>query len=67
MMPGLGEHAGFIIAAYAITAVVVLGLVLWVYGDVSARKRELRELEAQGVTRRSAARRRKPETRAVPE
>jgi len=66
-MFGLGEHAGFIIAAYAITGVVVLGLIVWVYGDVSARKRELRELEAQGITRRSAARRRKAQAEAVPE
>ena len=66
-MLGLGEHAGFIVAAYAITGVVVLGLILWAYGDVSARKRELRELEAQGVTRRSAARRRGAHPEAVPE
>lgn len=66
-MFGLGEHAGFIVAAYAVTAVVVLALLAWVYGDVSARKRELRELEAQGVTRRSAARRHKAPVRAVPE
>lgn len=57
-MSGLGEHAGFILAAYAATGVVLAGLIGWVYGDVRARKRELRELEARGVTRRSAARRR---------
>jgi heme exporter protein D len=49
----LGNHAGFIIAAYAAGIVVVAGLIVWVVTDYAAQKRLLAELEKQGVTRRS--------------
>jgi len=49
----LGPHANFIIAAYAIAAVVIVGLIAWVELDNRALRRRLKELEAQGVSRRS--------------
>ena len=51
----LGPHAAFIIAAWAAGLVVVAGLVAWVVIDFRAQKRVLGDLEAHGVTRRSAA------------
>jgi heme exporter protein D len=51
----LGPHAVFIIAAYAATILVVGGLIAWVMVDFRAQKRVLGDLEAHGVTRRSAA------------
>jgi heme exporter protein D len=50
----LGPHALFIIAAYAAAVAVVAGLVVWVVLDFRAQKRMLGDLEAQGMTRRSA-------------
>jgi heme exporter protein D len=49
----LGPHADFIVAAYAITVVVVALLIGWVVLDHSAQKRSLGDLEERGVTRRS--------------
>ena len=51
----LGPHAGFIVAAYVATAVVIAGLVAWVMLDYRAQRRALAELEARGVRRRSGA------------
>ncbi len=51
----LGPHAAFIIAAYAAAILVIGGLVAWVWLDFRAQKRVLGDLEAHGVTRRSAA------------
>jgi heme exporter protein D len=53
----LGPHAGFIIAAYAAVIVVLFALVFWVMADARRQSRLLAELEAEGVTRRSAKRR----------
>jgi len=50
----LGPHAAFIIAAYAAAIAVVAGLIAWVVLDLRAQKRVLGDLEAHGVTRRSA-------------
>ncbi|TMJ03021.1 MAG: heme exporter protein CcmD [Alphaproteobacteria bacterium] len=49
----LGPHAAFIIAAYVMAAVVVLGLIAWVIADYDAQQRVLADLEQRGVTRRS--------------
>jgi len=49
----LGSHADFIVAAYAVAAVVVAALIAWVALDHRAQKRSLERLEARGVTRRS--------------
>jgi heme exporter protein D len=51
----LGPHAFFIIAAYAVTAVIVAGLVLNGLLDHRAQRRALAELEARGLRRRSDA------------
>ena len=49
----MSAHALFVTAAYAITAVVLAGLIGWILLDQRARKRELAVLEAAGVRRRS--------------
>lgn len=49
----LGTHAAFIVAAYITGLVVVIGLIVWVAADYAAQKRLIRDLEQQGVTRRS--------------
>lgn len=49
----MNAHALYVTAAYAITAVTLAGLVGWVLLDQRARKRELAELEAAGIRRRS--------------
>jgi heme exporter protein D len=51
----LGPYAVFILAAYTAAVLVVGGLIAWVVLDFRAQKRVLGELEAHGVTRRSAA------------
>jgi heme exporter protein D len=49
----LGPHASFIIAAYAVTAVVVVALIAWIIADYTAQRRILDELDTRGVRRRS--------------
>jgi heme exporter protein D len=49
----LGPHADFIVAAYAIAALVLLLMIGWVVLDHRAQKLKLAKLETQGVTRRS--------------
>ena len=49
----LGPHAAFIIIAYAMVCVIVALLVTWVVSDYRRQLRTLRQLEAEGVTRRS--------------
>lgn len=53
-MGNLGEHAGFIVGAYAATVFVLATLVAWIVADARKQNRLLAELEAKGVTRRSA-------------
>ena len=48
-------HAGFIAAAYLVSAGVLIGLVAWIVADGRAQKRRLADLEARGIRRRSAA------------
>jgi heme exporter protein D len=50
----LGQHANFIVAAYAIAAVVVVVLIGWVIADYRRQRAILRDLESSGLTRRSA-------------
>ncbi len=47
-------HLGYVAAAYAAAFLTVAGLVLWVWLDGRARRRELTILEAAGIRRRSA-------------
>jgi heme exporter protein D len=51
----LGPHAAFILAAYAAAIVVIGGLIAWVMLDYRAQRRVLGDLDAQGLTRRSAS------------
>ncbi|QJP16662.1 heme exporter protein CcmD [Starkeya sp. ORNL1] len=52
----LGEHASFILAAYAGSAAVLAALVAWIMLDGRAVRRSLDEMDARGVRRRSAGR-----------
>ena len=47
-------HVFYIAVSYAITALAILCLVGWVWLDGRSRLRELAELEASGIRRRSA-------------
>ena len=49
----LGPYAAFIVSSYAIVALVVLALIVWVIADHRRQQAQLRGLEAQGVSRRS--------------
>jgi len=46
-------HAIYVLAAYGITGLTLAGLIGWIVGDHRARRRELAELEAHGMRRRS--------------
>ncbi len=52
----LGEHAAFILAAYAGAALVLGALVAWIVLDGRALRRSLDDMQARGVRRRSAGR-----------
>ncbi len=47
------SHAEYVFAAYAISAVALVGMGAWILIDQASRRRELAELEARGVRRRS--------------
>jgi heme exporter protein D len=47
----LPAHAAFIIAAYAATILVVIGLIAWVIVDYRTQQRMLTDLEARGLGR----------------
>lgn len=49
----MSVHALYVAGAYGVTFVVLAGLVGWLLVDGRARRRELLELEARGVRRRS--------------
>ena len=49
----LGPHANFIIASYAVAALIVVALIGWIAADYRAQRRVLADLEQRGVTRRS--------------
>ena len=49
----MSAHALYVSAAYGISVVTLAGLVLYLLADQRARKRELAELERQGLRRRS--------------
>jgi heme exporter protein D len=54
MTATLGPHAGFIVAAYAVTAATVVVLAVWIAVERRAVTRQLRRLDAEGIRRRSA-------------
>ncbi len=47
------DHAGFIIASYLVTVVVIVAMIAWIVLDGRLQRRRLAELEARGVRRRS--------------
>ncbi len=49
----MSAHALYVTAAYGLTALVLSGLVVWMLADQRARRRELAQLEASGLRRRS--------------
>jgi heme exporter protein D len=53
MAMNLGPHAFYIVAAYAVTAVIVGALILGAVRDHRMQLRALAELEGRGVRRRS--------------
>jgi len=48
------SHAFYVAASYIAAFAITAGLVLWVWLDHRARRRELERLEAAGIRRRSA-------------
>ena len=53
-MTMLGNHAGFILAAYGLAILVIAVVFVWIVVDGRAQRRQLADLEARGVRRRSA-------------
>ena len=53
MTMDLGPHAAFIVISYAAAIAIVAGLIAWIVLDRRHLTRELDELDAQGITRRS--------------
>lgn len=49
----MSEHALYVAAAYIATVAVIGALIAWIRLDQAGRKRELAELEAEGIRRRS--------------
>lgn len=54
-MIDLGPHAAFIIWSYAVTAIAMIGLILWVTLDERHQQALLDDMEARGIKRRSAS------------
>jgi heme exporter protein D len=53
MTMSLGPYASFITTSYALVAIVVLLLIVWIAIDYRTQRVRLRELEASGIMRRS--------------
>ncbi len=53
-LASLGPYVSFIVTSYLLVGLVVAGLVVWIRLDYQRHKQILRDLEARGVTRRSA-------------
>ena len=49
----LGPYTSFITISYALVATVVLLLIVWIVFDYRTQQARLRQLEADGITRRS--------------
>ena len=49
-----GPYASFIVTSYLLAALVVAILIVWIALDYRRQQRTLRDLEASGITRRSA-------------
>jgi heme exporter protein D len=46
-------NGGYILAAYGLTLLIVLGLIVWIVLDGKRQRQHLRDLEARGIRRRS--------------
>ena len=46
-------HVGYILVAYLASAVTLLAMVVWIVLDLAAQQRKLRQLEEEGLRRRS--------------
>ncbi len=57
----MSAHALYVAAAYGISAVAIACMVGWILADQRARQREMADLEASGVRRRSARKAETPE------
>ncbi len=64
-MLDLGPHAGFIVAAYAVTFVGFAALILATVGDDRRQQQRLAQLERQGIRRRSAPQTQPAKTQAT--
>mgnify|MGYP001313197462 FL=1 len=53
-LASLDPYVSFIVTSYLLVGLVVAGLVVWIRLDYQRQKQILRDLEARGVTRRSA-------------
>jgi len=51
-----GRHAEYVIAAYAMAALVIGILIVWVRMDKTQLEKEMQALEASGIRRRSSRR-----------
>ena len=49
----MSTHDLYVASAYAASAAGLAGLIAWILADYRARRRELAELQAGGVRRRS--------------
>jgi heme exporter protein CcmD len=49
----LGQYGAFIVPAYAVSAIVIAGLILRTIAIHSSRRAEIRELEERGIKRRA--------------
>jgi heme exporter protein D len=49
------SHTAYVVASYGIAALTVVALILWVWADGRARRRELQALDKAGIRRRSAS------------
>ncbi len=49
----LGPHMAFIVVAYAVAALIVAAMIVWVKLDHRRQLRMLADLEERGFTRRS--------------
>lgn len=50
----LGPYASFIVTSYLLAGLVVAVLIVWIALDYRRQQQTLRDLEASGVTHRSA-------------
>jgi heme exporter protein D len=49
----LGPYTTFIVTSYLVVLAVVVLLIAWIFIDYRRQKRRLRELESEGISRRS--------------